>query len=135
LRFGHAHLIEHPFGLGGVDDLDDNSLPADEWTLASLKKELKQKITYDYDFGDGWAHAVRLIKVRPVQKNESLPRCLEGKLACPPEDCGGVWGYYDLLKAIKDPDHEEHEDMIEWLEDDFDSEAFDVDEVNAILQE
>jgi hypothetical protein len=61
------------------------------------------------------------------------PRCLKGKRACPPEDVGGVWGYDSFLEAIRDPDHPEHDDMLEWIGGEFDPEAFDLDEINAAL--
>ena len=54
-------------------------------------------------------------------------------MPAPPEDCGGVWGYYDMLNAIADPDHEMHEELSEWVGEDFDPEAFDRDQVNAIF--
>ena len=60
--------------------------------------------------------------------------CLTGKRACPPEDCGGIWGYADFLDAIQDPQHPEHEEMLAWVGGEFDPEAFDVDEVNRELQ-
>jgi hypothetical protein len=63
------------------------------------------------------------------------PVCLAGKKACPPEDCGGVWGYYELLETIADPKHEDREEMLEWLGGEFDPDAFDLKEVNAMLAE
>jgi Plasmid pRiA4b ORF-3-like protein len=57
-----------------------------------------------------------------------------GKRACPPEDCGGVWGYASFLEALHDPEHPEHEEMLEWIGGEFDPEAFDLDEVNVELQ-
>jgi hypothetical protein len=59
--------------------------------------------------------------------------CLKGKNSCPPEDCGGIWGYYDMLEILKDPDHEEYEDYSEWLGVDFDPTYFDIEEVNEML--
>ncbi|MGV8949364.1 MAG: plasmid pRiA4b ORF-3 family protein [Candidatus Paracaedibacter sp.] len=79
---------------------------------------------YEYDFGDAWRHKVTLEKVLPLEPGTTYPRCLAGKRACPPEDCGGVWGYEELLEIIKDPNHEEYEERMEWLSDDFDPEAF-----------
>jgi hypothetical protein len=63
----------------------------------------------------------------------AYPVCTGGKLNGPPEDCGGVAGYYNLLEAISNPDHEEHEEMLEWVGDDFDPDAFSMDEVNERL--
>jgi len=87
-------------------------------------------IAYDYDFGDGWEHELRIEKVLPAESGVHYPRCIKGKRACPPEDCGGPWGYGNLLEAIGDPTHEEHEELQEWLGEDFDPEFFDIEEVN-----
>jgi hypothetical protein len=84
--------------------------------------------TYRYDFGDQWEHIVELEKILPRQEGP-YPRCTGGERACPPEDCGGVWGYMRLLEILKTPDHEEYEDMVEWAGEDLDPEHFDVSEV------
>lgn len=88
------------------------------------------KITYRYDFGDDWEHDVKLEKVLPAEKGVEYPICTGGKRACPPENCGGIWGYADMQEALADPEHPEHKDMKEWFGDeDFDPEAFDPSEV------
>jgi len=84
---------------------------------------------YVYDFGDNWEHKIQLEKILPREKGVQYPVCIKGKRACPPEDCGGIWGYAELLEIIKNPKHEEYEDMIEWLGGEFDPEHFDVEEV------
>jgi hypothetical protein len=80
---------------------------------------------YVYDFGDDWVHKVVVEKVLPADPRISYPVCVAGKRACPPEDCGGVWGYREFLAAISDPDHPEHEEMLEWVGGAFDPEEFD----------
>lgn len=86
---------------------------------------------YDYDFGDGWSHEVRLEAIEPRQKGTGYPRCTAGERACPPEDCGGPAGYQRLLEALADPRDEEQEDLIDWLKGcsndyyPYDPEAFD----------
>lgn len=94
-----------------------------------LHKE-KDSMYYEYDFGDGWNHKVVLEKILESEKGRTYPRLVKGKSACPPEDCGGVWGYADLVETLKNPKHPEHEDMLEWLEiesgDEFNPEAFDL---------
>lgn len=107
----------------------------DAVTLAQVCPKVKSKLAYMYDFGDGWDHIIEVQKIEDPKPNATYPLCLAGKLACPPEDCGGIYGYYNLLNAIADPDHEDHEDLAEWLDEDFDPDAFDIDEVNAILDE
>ena len=85
---------------------------------------------YVYDFGDNWAHRILLEKILSRDKTTNYPLCIKGKRACPPEDCGGVWGYEELLETIKDPDHEEHKEMLEWIGKEFDPEHFDMKEVS-----
>jgi tetratricopeptide (TPR) repeat protein len=91
------------------------------------------KIFYEYDFGDGWQHVVTLEKELPPDSAGPLMVCLKGKRACPPEDCGGPWGYEHLLEVLSDPEHEEYEDMTEWAGDYFEPEEFDLEFVNKAL--
>jgi len=93
----------------------------------------KGKLIYEYDFGDGWEHVIEVQKIAQPEPGVEYPVLLAGKKARPPEDCGGVWGYYELLEAVADPDHEQHEERLEWLGEGFDPDAFDLQEVNAIL--
>ena len=80
---------------------------------------------YDYDFGDGWEHELTLEAILPRQRGTKYPLCLGGARACPPEDCGGVGGYEDLLTVIQTPIHEEYESTLQWLGGRFNSEKFD----------
>ena len=98
-------------------------------------KSEKDSVKYEYDFGDGWEHKIVLEKILPIENEKFSPRCIKGKRACPPEDCGGIWGYQELLDILKEPDHPEYEDMLEWLGGEFDSEAFDIEETNKMLSE
>ena len=92
-----------------------------------------KKFVYEYDFGDGWIHDLLVEKVLAPEAGVATPRCLGGKRAGPPEDCGGPWGYAALLDAVGDPDHPEHAEMLEWLGEGHDPEAFDRDALNAWL--
>lgn len=80
---------------------------------------------YAYDFGDDWTHVLVDEGLHPRERGVSYPRCVAGERRCPPEDCGGVHGYRDLLAAIRDPGHEEHETLLEWVGGAFDPNAFD----------
>ena len=82
------------------------------------------RFEYEYDFGDGWLHEVLFEGRSQAEKGKRSPLCLEGARACPPEDVGGVWGYLEFLAAIADPEHEQHEEMREWIGRKFDPEAF-----------
>lgn len=93
------------------------------------------KFFYEYDFGDSWEHTVHVEAIQPFEKGKQYPVCLAGKRACPPEDIGGVWGYEDLLKAISNPKHPDHGEIIEWFSEDFDPEIFDIDDANLGLRQ
>ena len=103
-------------------------------TLATLVRGEKAKFLYENDFGDSWEHDLLIAKVLPCEAGKRYPVCLTGKRACPPEDCGGIWGYASFLDAIQDPQHPEHEEMLEWVGGEFDPDAFDLDEANRELQ-
>lgn len=103
--------------------------------ICDLINSEKEKITYEYDFGDGWEHYIILEKVLPIDNRIKYPICLTGKMNCPPEDCGGIWGYANMLEILEQPDHEEYKNMIEWLGEEFDPEYFDKDLVNVLLKE
>lgn len=89
--------------------------------------------SYEYDFGDGWEHEIKVEKVIEPEPSVRYPRCLAGKRACPPEDCGGVPGYEHLLEVIANPKDQEYADILEWLGGGFDPEALDLDAVNEKL--
>ncbi len=119
------------------DDLWDEMKTTDykQMRVSDLLKKEKEKIIYEYDFGDGWEHDIILEKILPNDNNIKYPICLSGKMSCPPEDCSGVWGYADMLEVLKQPDHEEYEEYIEWVGGEFDPEYFNKDEVNKLLKE
>jgi hypothetical protein len=111
-----------------------NNIDYKKIKISDLLKKEKEKIVYEYDFGDGWEHDVLLEKILPDNEKLTFPVCLEGKMACPPEDCGGIWGYSDMLEILKQPKHEEYDNIIEWLGEEFDPEHFDIEAVNKILK-
>jgi hypothetical protein len=114
----------------------------EEWqddTTARLQDVLtttKPELFYEYDFGDGWRHRIRLEKSLPLigaQPSEAL--CLAGENACPPESCGGIAGYQHLVAILKDPQHDEYDELCDWLgTDSFDPAHFDKKSVNARLE-
>ncbi|HEX2171161.1 MAG TPA: plasmid pRiA4b ORF-3 family protein [Dehalococcoidia bacterium] len=131
----------HEFKVGKqhywVPDPDDWHEVLDERKalLGQVAPAEKVRFAYEYDFGDSWEHEILVEKILPPETGAQYPRCVTGKRACPPEDVGGVWGYAEFLEAIGDPDHEEHERLLEWAGGSFDSDAFDLDEVNTRLRE
>jgi len=129
-----SHL--HEFAIGKkryteYPESKEDGLVCGRYRLGDLIKQKGRTFRYLYDFGDSWEHEIVLEESRyfnPEQRTELA--CLEGERACPPEDVGGVSGYYKFCNALKDPDHEEHESYMEWSGGDYDSEQFDSDSVN-----
>ncbi len=134
-----SHL--HTFTVRG----NDYAVPDPEWmspmrderkvTLAGLKLTPRSRLRYEYDMGDGWEHEILVEAV--TEAETARPRratCLNGKRACPPEDVGGTGGYEYFLEAIRDANHKEHKDMLEWIGREFDPEAFSVAETDEDLK-
>jgi hypothetical protein len=104
------------YGMVEVDDSGDLELEDErEYRLQDLVQN-GGSFVYEYDFGDGWEHDVTVKKVTTVAK-PPRPRCVAGARACPPEDCGGSGGYKNLLEALADPEHEEHQSLVTWSND------------------
>ena len=91
------------------------------------------KAEYTYDFGDTWEHSIKVEKVLAPEPDMNYPVCTAGKRNGPPEDCGGVYGYYNLIAVLQDPTHKDHEGLLEWVGGEFDPEAFSVEEINKRL--
>jgi hypothetical protein len=79
-----------------------------------------KKLIYIYDFGDGWEHTIKVERLADPAPGALYPCLIEVSGRCPPEDCGGPWGYAEMLEAIADPKHERHAELTEWIGDDFD---------------
>lgn len=120
-------LVPHP---DYSDDFEDSK----KISLDSIIREEGQKFGYIYDFGDNWKHLIVVEKILEKGQKQKYPFCLAGERSCPPEDCGGIWGYEEFLEAINNPKHMEHEDMLEWIGGEFDSGRFDIDEINKSIQ-
>jgi hypothetical protein len=80
--------------------------------LHQVLRRPQDRIVYEYDFGDGWEHDVVLEGIGEADGTKPPTRVLAGKRACPPEDVGGIWGYYRFLEAIQDPKHPEHGELL-----------------------
>ncbi len=109
----------------------EDGLECGKYRLGDLIKQKGREFFYHYDFGDGWEHRLVLEENRyPVSTSEPELICMDGERACPPEDVGGVPGYFEFCKALQDPTHEDHESYMDWSGGNFDSEQFDSDSVN-----
>jgi len=136
-----CHL--HDFDVGGrrygdpsdTDDFDDDDDVADESRLRlnALVRSGVTRFRYTYDYGDRWEHEILIEKAPPAGPARALPACVAGKRNCPPEDCGGPWGYAELLEILADPGHPQHDEQLEWVGGEFDPEDFSVEDANAML--
>ncbi len=136
---------ENESGDSGTDDDeddidDDGSFEEDGFNskkipIATIFRAVGTKFTYIYDFGDDWTHKIELEAVSPELMDDAI--CLSGKGACPPDDCGGIYGYERLKQTMKDPKDPEYADMKEWLgleeDDEFDPNEFDLELINPII--
>jgi pRiA4b ORF-3-like protein len=107
----------------------------DEWKfrLREVLKRERERLRYEYDFGDGWEHSILVEKILLPGVGSERPVCLAGKRHCPPEDSGGILGYERLLAILRDPSHPEHQEMAEWVGEELDPEEFDLEAVNRAL--
>ncbi len=115
-------------------DFDNDFCDERKAKLTDLVTGEKQSFMYQYDFGDDWVHTAKVTKTYAPAAGVKYPVCLAGKRACPPEDIGGVWGYEDYCKALKDPDNEEYEDILECMGTDFDPEEFNLEQINEQMR-
>jgi hypothetical protein len=131
----HLHLFGVPNPVNGrTDEIgipDEDAFEDDPVCLAGWEVPVRGYFDaigtlarYEYDFGDGWVHEIELTAIGRRQSGTKYPRCLDGRRACPPEDCGGPHGYARLLETIADSTDEEYEGMMEWLGGSFDPETF-----------
>ena len=121
------HFAEHE---GDPKILDESKV-----TLQQLAPRTKDTLGYEYDFGDSWKHEITVEEILPPDAAAATTAlCLDGARACPPEDCGGVWGYENLLKILENRKHPEHKSMKEWLSREYDAAAFDVAKANLWLR-
>ena len=130
----NSHLHQFYVGkqiFGDPDMLDEGFGPSihdsTETWLSELvgERRAKFKFEYEYDFGDGWRHRITVEKRTAADPAVEYPRCLEGERACPPEDCGGVYGYSHLLEVLANPADEEYDELREWIGDKFNPSDFD----------
>ena len=141
---GHLHEFEIGGVTYGVPDTDsffdigsffgDDTLDEEEVELRRVIKPATKRFKYTYDFGDDWEHVIEVEKILPAEEGVYYPVCLKGAKAAPPEDVGGLWGYYNLLEIQSNPDNPEYDDMMEWIGEPVDPDAFDLEAVNRMLQ-
>jgi hypothetical protein len=133
----HLHVFSDGRTQYGVPDLELEFRDERAATVRDLLPRVGSRARYTYDFGDDWEHELVVEQQLAAEPDVAYPVCVAGVGACPPEDCGGVWGYEHLREVLADPASEEHRDMLEWLglhkASDFDPHRFDIDQANRML--
>jgi len=114
----------------GIPDNDDYIMsapvrPGWEYSVVDFVSAPNTVMRYDYDFSDAWRHSVRLLSVEAREAGRKYPDCPAGERACPPEDCGGIDGYAELVDALLDPGNDDHAQMMEWIPRGWMPETFD----------
>ncbi|MGH3887249.1 MAG: plasmid pRiA4b ORF-3 family protein [Pseudonocardiaceae bacterium] len=133
----HLWVFSTPTGDYGVADPELGHRSAASTKLEKVAGRAGDRLRYTYDFGDDWEHEILVEEVLTAEPGVAYPRCLAGRRACPPEDCGGIWGYEELCEILADPHHPEHADRLEWLglesAEQFNPAHLDLDAVNRAL--
>lgn len=116
-------------GVFGPEIRDEN-----KYLLKNVAPVKGKSFEYVYDFGDDWNHKLIVEDIVAADGRRSYPVCLGGENACPPEDCGGIHGYYSYLEILNDPSHPEYDDIKDWMPDRFDPQRFSPEGANRSLQ-
>jgi Plasmid pRiA4b ORF-3-like protein len=133
----HMWVFDTSMGRYGVTDRELGHRSAAAKKLGDVAPRKDSQLRYTYDFGDDWEHDIVVEDVVPAEPGTAYPRCVAGRRAGPPEDCGGIWGYQQLLETLADPGDTEHEELLDWLgldsAEEFDPASFDPDATNKVL--
>jgi hypothetical protein len=138
--FGWEGYHMHVFASGpdefGVPDPQLGFIDERRVSLGQLIGGVGDRLLYTYDFGDSWEHEIVVEELLDADPEVHYPVLLAAKGACPPEDCGGPWGYAELKEILADPAHDQHQEMLDWLglggASAFDADGLDADEIEAL---
>lgn len=116
--------------------LEKNEINPKKTKLNDFIKLKINEIKYLYDFGDSWEHIILIENILESDSDKKLiPVCIGGENACPPEDCGGIGGYEEILEIKKNKKHPQYKELIaDWLGEKFDPKKFDINKINKRLQ-
>ena len=132
----HQFIYDRNNYIGDPELLEmDNIANSKEIPLSEFFNKPKMQMEYEYDFGDGWYHELVLEKIIEPAIGKFYPACTAGEKSCPPEDCGSIPGFYNMLEIIKNKKRPEYKEMMEWLGEDYDPDEFDMDQVNEFLND
>jgi hypothetical protein len=133
LNLFNINDVEYEVKYENVEENPD-ALDEREFKLCQVVQAENVNFTFLYDFGDYWEHSVLVEKILPKEPDVKYPICLDGKRACPPEDCGGITGFVEFVEAVRNPYHEDHQAMIEWVGYKYDPNEFNIALANKRLK-
>ena len=129
-RVGLIEESEKCNGYGSDQVLDASSVK-----MTDILSGEKETFLYNYDFGDCWMHEISLEKFVKKEAKVVYPICIDGRYNCPPEDCGGILGFYHILSIIQDTAHPEYKETRQWVGKKYDPSMFDKNKVNRKLRQ
>lgn len=138
----NSHLFEFKvegYRIGEIyedlEGLDEGHITdARSTKLTDLINKENEAFSYEYDFGDGWDHTIQFEKIVSLEDDHQLPFCISGALKCPPEDCGGIYGFYNFLDILSDKRHPDYKETKIWAGGKFDPNEFDLLKINKQLK-
>lgn len=141
--WGNYHLYQFELGkkfYGNVelwgDEAEECQIQDDrKFKIKDVLNASQKTLKYLYDMGDSWMHIIKLENFDKENTLVKAPYCVAGEGNCPPEDCGGVPGYYHMLEVLKKPKSKEYKELIEWLGGKYDPDHIDIAEINEMLSD
>ena len=138
----NSHLFEFKmegYRVGEIftdfDEMDEaDIIDAKKTKLTDLINNENESLNYTYDFGDSWDHTIIFEKIVMLEDDHQMPFCIAGALKCPPEDCGGIPGFYNFLNILSDKHHEEYKETKIWAGGKFNVNEFDLLKINKQLK-
>ena len=129
-QYGDYYGPQDPYGMGDAEVYDN-------YSLGDFLKREGDALGYWYDFGDDWWHRLKLEKILPRPADVTGAKCIKGKAAAPPDDSGGIWGYYEHLAALEKGPRagERYAYALDTLGEHWDPKAFSVEDINASLRQ
>jgi pRiA4b ORF-3-like protein len=130
----HAFVLDN-LRFGNPLQKDDQTIEDDrDITLADFDLGSRERFLYEYNFGSGWQVEIKVEKSTLVEKGHVYPLVVAGERAGPPEDCGGLEAFHDMLACIKEPDSDLGREWLEWLGPHYNPTACDVEKINKNLR-
>ena len=130
----HQFIVGNEYYGEPDQDFEEPMKEEGEYSLADIAPRKGFKFQYEYDFGDSWIHEIKVENIDRETPNHLHPVCEDGERNCPPEDVGGIWGFAELLEAVKTPKHPRRKEFKEWLGETFKPDALNLKKINTELK-